>query len=154
MVDVVRISLLALCTDSRSLLTTKTTLNASRRLTLFTRYARDFTVPKANAQERFLNLFLLDPHIRTPKNGPRRRFTTLLAVASSPAIAPSPSTPVRSGGWSLHWKNSPLQMTNKNLNLHKSALIPSMCSESSKLQSSNAFVMGLNNLLVFLYLKI
>lgn len=48
MVDV---DLIVLCTDSRSLLTTKTTLNARRRLMLFTRYARDFTVPKANAQE-------------------------------------------------------------------------------------------------------
>lgn len=56
-------------------------------------------------------LFYLHPHNRTPGNGPRRWSTTSLDVASSPATAPFPSTLVRSGAWSPHWRRSPPLMT-------------------------------------------
>lgn len=45
------------------------------------------------------------PFDRNPRNGPRKSSSTLLVQASSPATAPSPSTPVRSGVWSPLWRS-------------------------------------------------
>lgn len=55
---------------------------------------------------------------RTPRNGPRRWSTTLPDVASSPATAPSPSTPARSGAWSPHWRSSQHPTTSLKLSTY------------------------------------
>lgn len=116
-------------TDSRCLLTMKTTLNARKKSMLFTRYVFLIKVMDViwfwlvriptNAECIIFLIYwfyesLINPNpiqTRTLRNGPRRRSTTLPDVASSLVIAPLPSMLVRSGAWSPHSRNSLPLMT-------------------------------------------